>query len=250
MNPFDFFDKIYLINKQGEDERLSNSLAELDKMDLQSRTTIWNCKLVGDYNDPSMHHNIFYDRYLIAIDASKNNYENILILEDDFIFSDDVSTNLTKALEQLPSNWDLLYLGGFPLLVVKYAKIDGVLIECSFDPSLGIPTYDQYINHYNPYEKIGDSLMKITGGEVVMLQSLALNKSMYNRIIKEYEVDRTIPDYNIDTYFVEQTKDPDINAFICIPMVSTAKPGISSRTGEYMPYEQLTNPVYLELLKL
>jgi glycosyl transferase family 25 len=44
-------------------------------------------------------------------DALKNNYKNILVLEDDVFFSDDIYEELNKAMIELPEDYDILYLG-------------------------------------------------------------------------------------------------------------------------------------------
>ncbi len=42
-----------------------------------------------------------------------------LFVEDDIVFRDDANEILTKALEALPENWDVLYMGGHPCEKVK-----------------------------------------------------------------------------------------------------------------------------------
>lgn len=44
-------------------------------------------------------------------DALKNNYKNILVLEDDVYFTDDLYEVLDKAMAELPEDYDILYLG-------------------------------------------------------------------------------------------------------------------------------------------
>ena len=44
-------------------------------------------------------------------DAIKNNYKNILVLEDDVYFSDELYEELNKAMKELPEDYDILYLG-------------------------------------------------------------------------------------------------------------------------------------------
>jgi glycosyl transferase family 25 len=44
-------------------------------------------------------------------DALKNNYKNILVLEDDVYFTDDLYEELDKAMSDLPEDYDILYLG-------------------------------------------------------------------------------------------------------------------------------------------
>jgi len=44
-------------------------------------------------------------------DALKNNYKNILVLEDDVYFEDDLYEVLDKSMSELPEDYDILYLG-------------------------------------------------------------------------------------------------------------------------------------------
>ena len=44
-------------------------------------------------------------------DALKNNYKNILVLEDDVYFSNKLYEELDKAMTELPKDYDILYLG-------------------------------------------------------------------------------------------------------------------------------------------
>ena len=46
-------------------------------------------------------------------DALKNNYKNILVLEDDVYFSEDLYEELNKAMTELQEDYDILYLGCF-----------------------------------------------------------------------------------------------------------------------------------------
>ena len=44
-------------------------------------------------------------------DALKNNYKNILVLEDDVYFDEKLYEELNKAMTELPEDYDILYLG-------------------------------------------------------------------------------------------------------------------------------------------
>jgi glycosyl transferase family 25 len=44
-------------------------------------------------------------------DAIKNNYKNILVLEDDVYFRDELYKDLEEAMTELPEDYDILYLG-------------------------------------------------------------------------------------------------------------------------------------------
>jgi GR25 family glycosyltransferase involved in LPS biosynthesis len=44
-------------------------------------------------------------------DAVQNNYKNILVLEDDVFFTDDFNEYLINVMEEVPDDYDILYLG-------------------------------------------------------------------------------------------------------------------------------------------
>ena len=46
-------------------------------------------------------------------DALKNNYKNILVLEDDVYFCDELYEEIDNAMKELPEDYDILYLGCF-----------------------------------------------------------------------------------------------------------------------------------------
>jgi glycosyl transferase family 25 len=48
-------------------------------------------------------------------DVINNNYNNVLILEDDIYFEDDFHYILNNALDELPNDYDILYIGSFGL---------------------------------------------------------------------------------------------------------------------------------------
>jgi len=59
-------------------------------------------------------------------DAIKNNYNNILVLEDDVYFTDDFNEYLKNIMEELPNDYDILYLGYSELFCQKPK-------DCSFN---------------------------------------------------------------------------------------------------------------------
>lgn len=44
--------------------------------------------------------------------AKKNGYDNILIVEDDCIFRENLQQLFSQRISEVPNNWDLLYFGG------------------------------------------------------------------------------------------------------------------------------------------
>ena len=49
--------------------------------------------------------------YCVFNDVIKNNYQNVVVFEDDIILVDDFDKKLNKYINQLPDNYDILWIG-------------------------------------------------------------------------------------------------------------------------------------------
>lgn len=59
---------------------------------------------------------------LILIDALKNNYNSILILEDDAVFSPSFEEGFNNVVLEIPPDWDVVYLGALGLPALSKRK--------------------------------------------------------------------------------------------------------------------------------
>jgi hypothetical protein len=90
-------------------------------------------------------------RNIIEI-AKQNNYENVLVLEDDTLFVDDGVNNLINALIQIKGikNWEILYIGGncndktFDFYGQNLVKVKN--ISCSHAYIVNNIFYDKILN--------------------------------------------------------------------------------------------------------
>jgi len=131
-----FFDKIYCINLDRRSDRLENFKRQSKKIDLKSVERIsaidGNNLNPLNYNTPLSMPEL--GLVLTTIDIFKNsinqNFEKILILEDDCIFEDSIH-QIDDYLNHLPHDWDMIYFGGNhnqhggfpePIVVNKYVK--------------------------------------------------------------------------------------------------------------------------------
>jgi glycosyl transferase family 25 len=119
-----YVDNVYLINMDKDTKRLDSvtkeckkfninferfsgvnplklSEEELDKYVTKTCQNICPNGLVGC----AISHMKIYE------DALKNNYKNILVLEDDVYFRHELYEELDKAMTELPEDYDILYLG-------------------------------------------------------------------------------------------------------------------------------------------
>ena len=110
------FGKIYLINLTSRTDRLTRTLREFNKVGLKgySRFSAINAGTMGithlRLNNPGLV-GCFLSHYFILQEAILNNYKHILIFEDDVTFVNGFNEILAYSLKQLPSDWQLVYLG-------------------------------------------------------------------------------------------------------------------------------------------
>jgi len=251
MNSFDFFDKIYLITTPDASTKLEESLEELDKVGIKDKTEIVIAKDVSTLaNKDYIVNNIFYNKYLVFKNADINNYENILILEDDISFQDDVSINLEKSLNDLPEDWDVLYLGGELNKNLYRETINGKITKSNYDPLIDSSISDKdYLSNWNHYELFKNNLIKSNHGLILLLYGVAFNNKFYKTIINSYE-NKKYDFIDIDTVLGNFQKDPSYNFYMTNPIVATVRPNISDRTHQWFDYDVLNNSIYKELRKM
>lgn len=117
MKLFDRFDKVYCVNLDRRTDRLENFQKQVDKYNLGDYTRISAVDGLFlnllDYNT-SLNKGelgLILTNLEIIKDAKYNNYESILIIEDDCYFTDEIK-NIQTYFDELPKDWDLLYMGG------------------------------------------------------------------------------------------------------------------------------------------
>jgi GR25 family glycosyltransferase involved in LPS biosynthesis len=127
-----YVDNVYLINMDKDTDRLKKVTKECDKVNIKFER--FSGIKVSDLSQ-----NIL-DKYVpeetqkygtdgmigcglshlfVWQDAIKKNYKNILVLEDDVHFTDDFNEYLDNIMEELPKDYDILYLGYSELLCRK-----------------------------------------------------------------------------------------------------------------------------------
>lgn len=115
MNIIDFFSKTYCINLDRRKDRWNECLLEFKNKELD------NIERISAVDGKDL---IFFSQKVnssalaliltnekIFESAIKNEFESILILEDDIEFTDQVK-DISSFVEKLPENWDMIYFGG------------------------------------------------------------------------------------------------------------------------------------------
>lgn len=125
-----YFDKIYYINLERRPDRNEQCIEELNKHNVIAErfNAIDGNLLVNNNWKHSMGNLGCVNSHLNLIKKAKENkYKNVLILEDDVVFDDNIEDRFEKYYKQLPYNWDILYLSG------NHNQHDGYMLEMISD---------------------------------------------------------------------------------------------------------------------
>lgn len=115
----DIFDCVYVINLKRRPDRLQHITdqfikinAKFNLIDAVDGNLVLTNKLVGNGWNYKGVTGCAYSHKKVYLDAIKNNYDNILVVEDDNVFSDTFNEKFKLFFNQVPKDWDMLYFGG------------------------------------------------------------------------------------------------------------------------------------------
>jgi GR25 family glycosyltransferase involved in LPS biosynthesis len=136
-----FFSKVYYINLARRPDRLAHVTQQLSLQGVLAErieaidglSSSFSCvpsvdvdkkevTLLSHTKISSFEAGLIATHKLILIDALKNNYDSILILEDDATLSPSFSEDFRRLTEDVPSDWDVVYLGALSLHNVSVRK--------------------------------------------------------------------------------------------------------------------------------
>ena len=150
-----FFDKIICLNLDNRKDRWSECVTLFNKhnMVVERFPAIygWDLNLPIENKADNYHGTMGCGlSHLFAIKYAKQlNLKNVLVLEDDVDFIENLDSSFQDVLRELPQNWDMLYLGG---------------------------------NHRHTPIKYSNHLYKITG--TVAVHAIGVNSSVFDAAIK------------------------------------------------------------------
>lgn len=152
-NPFDFFDAIFCINLEKRKDRWIHVQQQFDKIGIGDKVKRFSAieRKDGRLGCIKSHLEILKL-------AQRSNLKNVLVFEDDVVFvNNDVQGVMGNVIEQLPQNWELLYLGA---------------------------------NLHSPLVKQSDNLVKLFNG--FSTHAISYNSNLYNIFIKRYNTMNTV----------------------------------------------------------
>jgi tetratricopeptide (TPR) repeat protein len=116
--PFDYFDRVFLLNLDRDRDRLARVTARLERLSISYQRVSASSPRGDEPYDPNKPdlrpERVAAARSHRAIleSALAGSHERVLVLEDDVVFRDDVADRLAHLLPQLQScPWDIFYLG-------------------------------------------------------------------------------------------------------------------------------------------
>jgi Glycosyl transferase family 2/Glycosyltransferase family 25 (LPS biosynthesis protein) len=153
-SPFHFFDAIYCINLAEETRRWQEVSARFARLGIAHRVR----RFEAIRTQPSHHVGCALSHRAVVAEAKRHGLANILVFEDDVVFTSDAIPGLRTALLELRDHdWGMLYLGA-----------------C------------RWRQEYPPLEGV-TRLAK--AGAVTCTHAVAYNQSIYGRIISEVPAD-------------------------------------------------------------
>jgi GR25 family glycosyltransferase involved in LPS biosynthesis len=119
----DFFDKVYCLNLDSRRDRWAEcqQIFQQNNLDVERVSAVYGKDLnlpIEGIKPGAMGCSLSH--YFIVKMAKQLGLKNVLILEDDIEFAPDLQDQFNEYVQQLPTDWHMLYLGGnhgigFPL---------------------------------------------------------------------------------------------------------------------------------------
>ena len=184
-NIYDFFDDILCINLEYRNDRKLQSQEFFQKLNIPAKFfTVKKHEKGGRYGCFDSHIKVLQYAY-------DNDYENILVFEDDFIPTIGYDENIIKnAIEFMQTNkdWDIFYLG------YSFIKFQNGSIRTIFNS----PNYEKNIIQFNP----------------LLTHALCYNKRAIKNILDTY--DQYIGIIQYDEFLAYYSK---INNYCILPLM-------------------------------
>lgn len=215
-NVFDFFDKIYYLNPDDNFKRKEELQKEFSKYNIIAER-ISGTKLSMEQSDKiTKNGGILCDRtperlpylaavrsvtlsHLTAISLAKyQKFKNLLIFEDDVMFSENFTEDLFSCLQDLENfDWNMFFLGCNPV---------------------------------EPFDKVTNNISKCGG--IYMTHAYVVNHTFYDELLKFNFSNFWV----FDQYIFGLTRGKNNNIFMSNKNLVKQKPGFSGAENQYVDY--------------
>jgi GR25 family glycosyltransferase involved in LPS biosynthesis len=178
-----YFDKVFLINLDRRLDRLEFIKKQLDRVGIEAEKisavdgNLLNPdpKIGNGWNHKGVAGCALSHRKIIQT-AKERGYKSFLVIEDDTVFCDDFIKKLDFYMNQVPDNWDMIYLGGNYLTKPKPCNIN--IGRCTH--TLTTNAYAMKDTLYNKIlENISENVMELKMPVDVLYTSIQQDKN-YN----------------------------------------------------------------------
>lgn len=199
----DYFKNIYCVNLESRPDRWEQVQKEFNKFNITNvnRFNAVDGSKIGNPNPRLLKGEVgILVTHINIIDMAKDKgFENILIMEDDVYFTDELF-KLEEYMSAVPNDWDMLYFGANHV----YGKL--------------------------PLEMVNEKIAKLNFS--VGLQCVAIKNTMFDKILN------IIPNIEkqIDAYYGDLHKE--CNAYCFNPNMALQREGFSDIQGRNVNYDE------------
>jgi hypothetical protein len=189
-----FFDKIFCYGLKDQEDRRNSCLAQFKRHGLDvCMVEAVDMRTIGKNSSGVAHPHIGINRTLVNIIGKciEENLSNVLILQDDVIFNDDLISVFNENVSNIPEDWNFISLG---------------------------------CDNYYSTKKINGRIHKTRA--IVMDHAIGINKSVFVDYIEKLKKE----DAESDMSICKLIKDNSLNAYSFVPYVATQGAFYSSYT--------------------
>jgi len=158
------FEKVYCINLDRATERWNKSCRQFKQHQIEVERVSGIEPKAGVNDLYAGEIGIMRTNYQLVKNAKENNYKNIFIFEDDFIVPPDFISKFNWYFDEVPDDWDFLYLGGW---------------------------------HFGDVVQITDNIAKVR--RTFATHSFAIKNTMYDRILMDISKEK----HPVDVYYAD-----------------------------------------------
>lgn len=151
----DFFDKIYCINLDDRKDRMQESAKQFSKHNLLVERVpgIKGADMNLDFPPEIKEGAVgcaLSQLFTIKL-AKQVRAKTFLLLEDDIEFDPDLNSKFNKYYAEVPSDWDMLYLGGQHFHGMNLTQVSEHIFKCEYtlaahSVAFKYTVYDRFIN--------------------------------------------------------------------------------------------------------